>query len=409
MFLIDLAGPRGGRITSKHSQTDAEKNGVAYPKLPPDNKKPTPQTNTNSLRPKFFPEKFIKSKKGEKKATIEQPQIVSKVTEPIQEVPSHQQTAEEIETDVFITSEKNGYHKFADQSNTDELFEKIEKSKYGSVRNGDVKHSNVTQDTFQQTRPNGISRPFNTINTIPEQDEEHHKNTTYLQMLDARNLLKKTDRKDYEEGLAKLNEQYMKEYQQRMMNEDDNRKSYPQMGMTQREYEKQKQWEKFEEEQLPPFPVRADYLPELQTPVFSRIKEKRSSKTYGVYDNLSLYNIQEKSDNGSQTDTLRSKMSTLRNSKPPTLQQIAEYFGLQQKQPPKMDKREAASQVDRNDIPAVGFLLPMAGVKKTDDQVNYNGGPSSPTDPGYVQYTAQQWNDRLHRSSTRTPRHSPTE
>lgn len=60
-------------------------------------------------------------------------------------------------------------------------------------------------------------------------------------------------------------------------------------------------------------------------------------------------------------------------------------------------------QAKKYNIPPI--VPPQRG---SDDDDSLEKGPSSPLDPGYVQYTAQHWGDSK-RIGTKTPRHSPTE
>ncbi|XP_077298591.1 uncharacterized protein LOC143919895 isoform X2 [Arctopsyche grandis] len=406
LFLIDLAGPRG-KSTSKHSQTekqDAEKNTFSYPSLPLDSNvsTKTEKNDKNTLqKPKFFPEKFKKVNKKEQK--VNKTNHTNEITK-IQDINEHD------DVDTFIPPEND------DGENT---IETIEKSKYGSVRNGNSKLSEA--EVFQKMSPEYNQDEYrgqsDKIGRTPfdhhHYNEEMIKNMEYLKVLDEKNKELKSDSKYYSEESSSLNNQYSRDYKKNIaMQTDHDKRNYPRMGLSSHtDNEKQRHWETFEEESLPPFPVREDYLPEVQTPIFARIKESKNQKTYNIYDNYNHNNVSNanKRTESSQTDSLRSKTSTLR-SKPPTLQQIAEYFGLEQKKINKSDKKETASQVDRDEIPAVSFLLPMPAIREAKEHSDFNREPISPTDPGYVQYTAQNWNERLHRQySSRTPRHSPTD
>lgn len=405
LFLIDLAGPRG-RSTSKHSQTekqDAEKISFGYPTLPRENKDEpkTDKTDKNSLqKPKFFPEKFKKVYKREQ---------ADKILENEENIKTIQNDTRD-DVDTFIQSQSNGYHKFNDkQPDEDSSFEKMEKSKYGSVRNGNSRlfmETEPIQKIPSRQSSKQLEKYLKNTDTptfsSKQYEEEMVKNMSYLKLLDEKHkAAKRTEDKFYEPESSK-GHQIHKDYKRNISQQTGSPISV--------EREKQRHWETFDEESLPPFSVKEDYLPELQTPVFARIKENKQQKSYNIYDNYSNYvSSNGKKEENSQTDSLRSKTSTLK-TKPPTLQQIAEYFGLEQKKWPKTEKREAASQVDKDELPVVSFLLPMSAIRETKESGDYRNEPTSPTDPGYVQYTAQNWNERLNRNySPRTPRHSPTD
>lgn len=396
LFLIDLAGPRG-RSTSKHSQTekqDAEKISFGYPTLPRENKEEL-KTDKNSLpKPKFFPEKFKKVYKREQ---------ADKVLE-------NPETNENDDVDTFIQSQANGYHKFTDkQPEENPSFEKMDKSKYGSVRNGNSRLF-IENEPFHKAPPRQNNKQLEKHSKNPESptfssqqyEEEMLKNISYLRLLDEKQKVSKKAEDKFNEPESSKSYQAFKDYKRNLSQQMDNQ-------VQSVEREKQKHWETFDEESLPPFSIKEDYLPELQTPVFARIKENKQQKSYNIYDNYSNYASPNVKKEDSNTDSLRSKTSTLK-TKPPTLQQIAEYFGLEQKKWPKTEKKEAASQVDKDELPVVSFLLPMSAVRDTKQNGDFRNEPVSPTDPGYVQYTAQNWNERLHRNySGRTPRHSPTD
>lgn len=118
-------------------------------------------------------------------------------------------------------------------------------------------------------------------------------------------------------------------------------------------------------------PVREDYLPEPQTPVFSKVKTGRLKD---LYDDSPSY--EKKSP---------SKAKVIPS---PTLQQLEDYL--------------KGGRNRRADTPAV---FPMEPIEERAPEVEGRAS-GTPTDPGYVQYTAGKWPDK--QRELRTPRHSPT-
>lgn len=127
--------------------------------------------------------------------------------------------------------------------------------------------------------------------------------------------------------------------------------------------------------------VRENYLPEPHTPVFAKVKTGRLKSLYDEdsppYEKKQ-YNYEKKSP---------SKAKTVPS---PTLQQLEEYL-------------KSSSKSRRADTPALFPMEPIAEKETADTEGRASG---TPTDPGYVQYTAGRWPDK-HRE-LRTPRHSPT-
>lgn len=124
---------------------------------------------------------------------------------------------------------------------------------------------------------------------------------------------------------------------------------------------------------------KEDYLPELQTPVFAKVKTGRLKS---LYDDVSPTYEQKR----------QSKSPTRAKTVPtPTLQQLEDYL-------------RSSSRSKRGDTPA---LYPMEPIEEKDKEGHEPDGRASgtPTDPGYVQYTAKKWPDKR---EIRTPRHSPT-
>ncbi|XP_049869541.1 uncharacterized protein LOC126369243 [Pectinophora gossypiella] len=142
----------------------------------------------------------------------------------------------------------------------------------------------------------------------------------------------------YEQELAKFNEEYYRKYLEQVEGK---------------------------------YNVKEKYLPELQTPVFAKVKTGRLK---GLYDDLSPGYDRQKSP--SRAKTIPS----------PTLQQLEDYL--------------KGSRTRRSETP----LFPMEPiVEKEGTDVDRASG--TPTDPGYVQYAAGKWPDK---KNLRTPRHSPT-
>lgn len=125
--------------------------------------------------------------------------------------------------------------------------------------------------------------------------------------------------------------------------------------------------------------VKEKYLPELQSPVFSKVKTGRLK---GLYDDLSP----------SYEDKVRQKSPSRAKLIPtPTLQQLEDYL-------------KNSNRTKRGDTPA---LFPMEPIEEKDKEGTEVDGRVSgtPTDRGYVQYAAEKWPDK---KNLRTPRHSPT-
>ncbi|XP_013143285.1 PREDICTED: uncharacterized protein LOC106107124 [Papilio polytes] len=206
-----------------------------------------------------------------------------------------------LETDLF-DDHKNGFIKF-----NDVIEKELEKSKFGSVRNGGVENEN------------------------------------YVKLTDP---LTESDRINYERELAKFNERYFRDFLERVEGK---------------------------------LSVREDYLPELQTPVFSKVKTGRLKS---LYDDVSpTYEQKRQSKSPSRAKTVS----------PPTLQQLEDYL-------------RGSTRSRRSETPA---LFPMEPIEERDREAGETEGRASgtPTDPGYVQYTAGRWPDTR---QIRTPRHSPT-
>lgn len=156
------------------------------------------------------------------------------------------------------------------------------------------------------------------------------------------------DRFHYEQELAKFNEKYLRDYLDNFAGK---------------------------------LSVKEDYLPEPQTPVFAKVK---TGRLHGLYDETLLSYEQKRS----KSPTPPTKAKTV---PAPTLQQLEDYL-------------RGSTRSKRADTPA---LFPMEPIveKETNDAEGRASG--TPTDPGYVQYTAGRWSDRNQRD-LRTPRHSPT-
>ncbi|RVE45384.1 hypothetical protein evm_009956 [Chilo suppressalis] len=166
----------------------------------------------------------------------------------------------------------------------------------------------------------------------------------YVRLSDP--LFEPVDKLHYEQELAKFNEKYFREYLD----------SYDGGAR---------------------LAVKENYLPELQTPVFSKVKTGRLKS---LYDDVSpTYEQRRQSKSPSRAKTVAS----------PTLQQLEDYL-------------RSSSRSRRGDTPA---LFPMEPIEEKDKE-----GPDrvsgTPTDPGYVQYTAGKWPDKR---EIKTPRHSPTQ
>lgn len=115
-------------------------------------------------------------------------------------------------------------------------------------------------------------------------------------------------------------------------------------------------------------PVKEDYLPELQTPAFAKVKAGRARAADHSPRNKSP--------------------SRARTVPAPTIQQLEDYL-------------RSSGRSRRSDTPVV---FPMEPIEERDREGDAAG---TPTDPGYVQYAARRWPDDSRR--VRTPRHSPTQ
>lgn len=156
------------------------------------------------------------------------------------------------------------------------------------------------------------------------------------------------DKLHYEQELAKFNEKYLRDYLDNVAGR---------------------------------LPVKEDYLPELQTPVFSKVKTGRLK---GLYDDVSPTYEQKR----------QSKSPTRAKTVPtPTIQQLEDYL-------------RSSNRSRRSETPAI---FPMEPIEERDREIPDNEGRASgtPTDPGYVQYAAKKWPDKTR--EIRTPRHSPTQ
>nr|XP_034830454.1 uncharacterized protein LOC117987538 [Maniola hyperantus] len=155
------------------------------------------------------------------------------------------------------------------------------------------------------------------------------------------------DKFHYEQELAKFNEKYLQDYYENVHGR---------------------------------LSVKEDYLPELQTPVFSKVKTGRS-----LYDDVSpSYELKRST---SKSPTRAKTVPT------PTIQQLEDYL-------------RGSNRSKRSETPA---LFPMEPIEEKDREGTDVEGRASgtPSDRGYVQYTAGRWPDKTRQ--IRTPRHSPTE
>ncbi|CAH1645336.1 unnamed protein product [Spodoptera littoralis] len=152
------------------------------------------------------------------------------------------------------------------------------------------------------------------------------------------------DKFHYEQELAKFNEKYLRDYLDNFAGK---------------------------------LSVREDYLPEPQTPVFAKVKTGRLKD---LYDEMSPSYEQKRSKSPTRAKTVPS----------PTLQQLEDYL-------------RGSTRSKRADTPALFPMEPIEEKETTDTEGRASG---TPTDPGYVQYTAGRWPDKTR--DLRTPRHSPT-
>ncbi|XP_045497450.1 uncharacterized protein LOC123695595 [Colias croceus] len=159
------------------------------------------------------------------------------------------------------------------------------------------------------------------------------------------------DRMHYEQELAKFNEKYFRDYLEYADSLDGKGKGLP---------------------------VKEQYLPELQTPVFAKVKTGRMRS---LYDDVSpTYEKKMQSKSPTRAKTVAT----------PTLQQLEDYL-------------KSSGRSRRGDTPA---MFPMEPIEEKEGNEGDGRASGTPTDPGYVQYTAKKWPDKR---ELRTPRHSPTQ
>ncbi|CAH2106110.1 unnamed protein product [Euphydryas editha] len=167
---------------------------------------------------------------------------------------------------------------------------------------------------------------------------------TYVRLSDPLSI---PDQLHYEQELAKFNEKYLRDYLDNVAGR---------------------------------LPVKEDYLPELQTPVFSKVKAGRAPL---ADDESPPRDKRRQSKSPSRARTVPS----------PTIQQLEDYL-------------RSSGRSRRSDTPVV---FPMEPIEERDREGGDADGRAggTPTDPGHVQYAARRWPDDSRR--VRTPRHSPTQ
>lgn len=281
LFLLDLMGPRVYHATSS-SQTDP----ISSPRVEKKVSILTPPT-TNGHLTKDTNNGHLPNEKQNGHTPAERPK--------------------ELKLDINTLKE----------TNVDNIFEA---PKIGN-KNDDIEKDNLEKTKFGSLR-NGIG------------------GGNYVRLSDP---LSEPDRLHYERELAKFHERYFKDY-----------------------------LDSFEGK----VSCKENYLPELQTPVFAKIKTGRKT----LYDDHSS----DKSEKSQSRSPSRAKTVTT-----PTLQQLEDYL-------------RASTRSRRADTPALFPMEPIQEKEGTDIEGRASG---TPTDPGYVQYAADRWPDRR---DLRTPRHSPT-
>ncbi|CAK1547443.1 unnamed protein product [Leptosia nina] len=158
------------------------------------------------------------------------------------------------------------------------------------------------------------------------------------------------DRLHYEQELAKFNEKYFRDYLEYADSLDGK-------GQV----------------------VKEQYLPELQTPVFKKVKST-SGRLKDLYDEMSpVYEKKRQSKSPTRAKTVAT----------PTLQQLEDYL-------------KGSGRSKRGDTPAI---YPLERIEEKEGNDGEGRASGTPTDPGYVQYTANRWPEKR---ELRTPRHSPT-
>ncbi|XP_046959881.1 uncharacterized protein LOC124529964 [Vanessa cardui] len=195
---------------------------------------------------------------------------------------------------------------------------------------------------------------FTKIDNLPIEKDLERSKFGSLRNVEAGNYVRLSeplsipDKLHYEQELAKFNEKYLRDYLDNVAGR---------------------------------LPVKEDYLPELQTPVFSKVK---SGRLKHLQDDLSpTYEKKRHSKSPTRAKTVPS----------PTIQQLEDYL-------------RSSNRSRRSETPA---LFPMEPIEEKDREGPDIEGRATgtPTDPGYVQYTAGRWPDKGRQ--IRTPRHSPTQ
>ncbi|KAI8436252.1 hypothetical protein MSG28_004305 [Choristoneura fumiferana] len=282
LFLLDLMGPRTYTAV-RHAQTDP----VSSPKV---DKKVTifTQQTTNGIL------------NGKQNGNVppERPKDLD-----LGKTKTEKENITKTDGSSLFDSPSHGYTKFDDNIETE-----LEKSKFGSLRNG-IEGGNYVR----------LSDP---ISPMSEHDKLH-----------------------YEQELAKFNERYFRDYLDNFAGK---------------------------------LVAKEDYLPELQTPKFAKV---RSGRLKSLYDEVSP-----------SYEQARKSPTRAKTVPAPTLQQLEDYL-----------RTSPANRSRRADTPA---LFPMEPIEERDREGTDVDGRASgtPTDPGYVQYTAGKWPDKR---EIRTPRHSP--
>ncbi|XP_013199622.2 uncharacterized protein LOC106142421 [Amyelois transitella] len=257
---------------------------------------------------------------------------VSIITQPSQETQTQQLQSQQIQSlgNGKLTNDKQGNKperpKDLDLERSEKMTKKDDSSLFDSPQHGYTKFDDVLEkDELETSRFGSLRNGIEGGNYVHLSDPFEY------------------DRYHYEQELAKFNEKYLKNYLDLV-----------EKGL----------------------PVKETYLPELQTPVFAKVKPGRLKS---LYEDVSpTYEQKRQSRSPSRAKTVAT----------PTMQQLEDYL-------------RASNRSKRGDTPALFPMEPIVEKEATEIEGRASG---TPTDPGYVQYTAGKWPDKR---EIRTPRHSP--
>ncbi|KAJ2939730.1 hypothetical protein O0L34_g17922 [Tuta absoluta] len=203
---------------------------------------------------------------------------------------------------------------------------KEESSLFDSPKHGYLKFDDTFEPELEKSKYGSLRNEF--------EGEKDFGGGNYIRLSDPLSEL------HYEQELAKFNETYFRKYLEQVEGK---------------------------------FNVKEKYLPELQQPIFAKVK---GSRFRGLYEDLSPNYEQNRDKSPARVKTVPS----------PTLQQLEDYL--------------KGNRNRRSETP----LFPMEPIEEREG-AEVERASATPTDPGFVQYAADKWPDK---KNLRTPRHSPT-